>query len=48
MELSFTGGRFVSNRGELNYKEVLEHFPNASIIRIITINEQIPKSAQNS
>ena len=38
MELSFTGGRFVSNRGELNYKEVLEHFPNASIIRIITYN----------
>lgn len=33
-----TGGRFVSNRGELNYKEVLEHFPNASIIRIITYN----------
>ena len=32
------GGRFVSNRGELNYKEVLEHFPNASIIRIITYN----------
>lgn len=38
MELGFDGGRFVSHPGELNYKEVLEDFPNAKIIRILTYN----------
>lgn len=37
-EISFNGGRFVSNREELNYEEVLNHFPCASIIRILTYN----------
>lgn len=38
MELSFQGGRFVSSNDELNYKEVLNDFSNAKIIRIITYN----------
>lgn len=38
MELSFQGGRFVSSSDELNYKEVLDDFSNAKIIRIITYN----------
>lgn len=38
MELLFKGGRFVSSRGELNYHEVLNDFPNAKIIRILTYN----------
>lgn len=38
MELSFNGGRFVSLNGELNYREVLNDFPTAKIIRIITYN----------
>jgi hypothetical protein len=38
MELEFDGGRFVSSKGELNYKEVLDDFPTAKIIRIITYN----------
>lgn len=38
MELPFDGGRFVSLNGELNYKEVLENFPSAKIIRILTYN----------
>ena len=38
MELGFDGGRFVSHPGELNYREVLEDFPNAKIIRILTYN----------
>ena len=38
MELQFDGGRFVSNPEELNYKEVLDDFPNAKIIRILTYN----------
>ena len=38
MELSFTEGTFVSLEGELNYREVLDDFPNASIIRILTYN----------
>lgn len=37
-EISFNGGRFVSNREDLNYEEVLNHFPCASIIRILTYN----------
>ena len=37
-EISFNGGRFVSNQGELNYEEVLNRFPCASIIRILTYN----------
>ena len=38
MELSFQGGRFVSSSDELNYKEVIDDFLNAKIIRIITYN----------
>lgn len=38
MELSFSGGRFVSLEGDLNYREVLEDFPTAKTIRIITYN----------
>lgn len=38
MELSFNGGRFVSSKGDLNYKKVLHDFPNAKTIRIITYN----------
>lgn len=38
MEISFTGGRFVSLKNELNYKEVLADFPSAKIIRILTYN----------
>ena len=38
MELSFDSGRFVSLDGDLNYKEVLDDFPTAKIIRIITYN----------
>ena len=38
MELLFSGGRFVSLNGELNYKEVLADFPTAKIIRILTYN----------
>lgn len=38
MELSFSGGRFVSLEGELNYREVLEDFSRAKMIRIITYN----------
>ncbi len=38
MELSFTGGRFVSLDGDLNYREVLDDFPTAKTIRIITYN----------
>lgn len=38
MELSFNGGRFVSLNGDLNYREVLDDFPAARIIRIITYN----------
>lgn len=38
MELSFTNGTFVSFPGELNYKRVLEAFPSANIIRILTYN----------
>ena len=38
MELSFSGGRFVSLEGDLNYREVLEDFPTAKAIRIITYN----------
>ena len=38
MELPFSDGKFVFSDGELNYKEVLDDFPNAKIIRIITYN----------
>jgi len=38
MELSFDAGRFVACQGGLNYQEVLDDFPNAKIIRIITYN----------
>lgn len=38
MELSFDSGRFVAHHGRLNYQEVLDDFPNAHLIRIITYN----------
>lgn len=38
MEISFSNGRFVSDRGTLNYQEVLDDFKNAKTIRIITYN----------
>lgn len=38
MQIDFNGGRFVSGRGELNYQPVLDNFPKAKIIRIITFN----------
>lgn len=38
MELSFENGRFVSSSGKLNYQEIIDDFPNAKIIRIITYN----------
>ena len=45
MEFAFSGGKFVSSHGELNYKEVLADFPNAEIIRILTYN--ISKKQEN-
>lgn len=38
MEFAFNGGRFISNDNDLNYREVLDDFKNAKIIRIITYN----------
>ena len=38
MELSFDSGRFVAHSNRLNYQEVLDDFPNANVIRIITYN----------
>ncbi|ATW25431.1 phospholipase D-like domain-containing protein [Candidatus Formimonas warabiya] len=38
MELSFNGGRFVSLNEDLNYREVLDNFPTAKILRIMTYN----------
>lgn len=38
MELSFSGGKFVSLDADLNYREVLKDFNNAKTIRIITYN----------
>ena len=38
MQLDFNGGRFVSGRDELNYQAVLDDFPRAKTIRIITFN----------
>ena len=38
IELSFKEGKFVSGIGSLNYQRVLNDFPTASIIRIITYN----------
>ena len=38
MELSFESGRFVAYNDRLNCQEVLDDFPNANIIRIITYN----------
>ena len=45
MEIRFSGGRFVSLDGELNYKEVLDDFSTAEVIRIITYN--ISKNQRN-
>ena len=36
MDISFSGGKFVSGDGELNYQEVLDDFSKAKVIRIIT------------
>lgn len=38
MQLEFRGGTFISGKGELNYQAVLDDFPKAKIIRIITFN----------
>lgn len=38
MELQFDGGRFVCLRDDVNYREVLDDFPNAHTIRILTYN----------
>ena len=38
IELNFERGRFVSSKGSINYQEVLDDFPNAKMIRIITYN----------
>lgn len=38
MDISFSGGKFVSGDGELNYQEVLDDFSKAKVIRIITYN----------
>lgn len=38
IELSFKEGKFVSGIGSLNYQRVVDDFPTASIIRIITYN----------
>lgn len=38
MHIDFNSGRFVSGQGELNYQPVLDNFPKAKIIRIITFN----------
>ena len=38
MELSFNSGKFVASEGELNYKDVIDDFPTAKIIRILTYN----------
>lgn len=38
MELSFSGGRFVTLDGDINYREVLDDFQQAKTIRIITYN----------
>lgn len=38
MELLFLGGKFVSSKDGLNYNEVLDDFPSAKTIRIITYN----------
>ena len=38
MELSFNGGTFVTHEGDINYREVLNDFQQAKIIRIITYN----------
>ena len=36
MELSFNGGRFVALDGKINYREVLDDFPTAKTVRIVT------------
>jgi ElaB/YqjD/DUF883 family membrane-anchored ribosome-binding protein len=38
MQIDFNGGRFVAGQGEFNYQAVLDDFPKANIIRIITFN----------
>ena len=38
MILSFSEGKFISQRGQLNYQEVLDDFPTAHTIRILTYN----------
>lgn len=38
MELTFNEGTFVSSSGELNYREVLNDFPTAKTIKILTYN----------
>lgn len=38
MNIDFTGGRFVSGQGSVNYQEVLADFYTAKLIRIITYN----------
>lgn len=38
MELSFNSGKFVASEGELNYKDVIDDFPTAKIVRILTYN----------
>jgi hypothetical protein len=35
MELQFSGGRFVSLNGDLNYREVLNNFPAAKTKRCV-------------
>lgn len=45
MELSFSGGTFVTLDGDINYREVLDDFQQAKIIRIITYN--ISKNQKN-
>lgn len=38
MELLFSGGTFVTLDGDINYREVLDDFQQAKVIRIITYN----------
>lgn len=45
MELSFSGGKFVSFDSELNYQDVIKDFETAKTIRIITYN--ISKNQRN-
>lgn len=38
MSISYNGGEFVIGRGNLNYQAVLDDFPNAKQVRILTYN----------